>query len=508
MATVKALVVAGGGGGGGHPGFGFQGYGGGGAGGLLYDAALVVTAGAKAVTVGAGGAENTNGADSVFESLTAVGGGGGQVGGGSTGGSGGGAGSQGGSGGAGTGGQGSAGGNGAADRGGGGGGAGAAGANAGANGGAGGAGSSNSISGSAVTYAGGGGGGGRGAYGAGAGGAGGGGAGGMEAAGTNGTANTGGGGGGPGDLGSTNFNAGSGGSGIVIISYATDGSDGVSASSTGGTITTSGGQTIHTFTSSGTFTVVLSATAPTDVTYTTPESLTQGTDPGTKSPTFSGSAITSASVTSGALPAGRTLQNDGTITGTPTTVGSGSYVITCTNAGGSDASNTVNWTVVAAAAPTLSYDDTDVEYIVGVAVTGPTPTLTGYGAVVTIVPDLPDGLSLNSATGAITGTPDAWVSSGGAFSYVAYRRKHRITAANSGGSVSVNVWIEVVYKYTATGTNPAGSSSSIVTTRQDAPPSNRGAHTPGGGGMSWYRRRFRALRNIITPVFRGPGDRR
>jgi hypothetical protein len=42
----------------------------------------------------------------------------------------------------------------------------------------------------------------------------------------------------------------------VIISYATDGSDGVSTSSTGGTITTSGGQTIHTFTSSGTFTVV------------------------------------------------------------------------------------------------------------------------------------------------------------------------------------------------------------------------------------------------------------
>jgi hypothetical protein len=48
----------------------------------------------------------------------------------------------------------------------------------------------------------------------------------------------------------------------VIISYATDGSDGVSASSTGGTKSTSGGNTIHTFnqSDSGTsFTVVLAS---------------------------------------------------------------------------------------------------------------------------------------------------------------------------------------------------------------------------------------------------------
>jgi len=49
---------------------------------------------------------------------------------------------------------------------------------------------------------------------------------------------------------------GAGGSGIVIIAYKTDGSDGVSTSSTGGTITTSGANTIHTFTSSGTWTMV------------------------------------------------------------------------------------------------------------------------------------------------------------------------------------------------------------------------------------------------------------
>jgi hypothetical protein len=42
----------------------------------------------------------------------------------------------------------------------------------------------------------------------------------------------------------------------VIIRYQTDGTDGISPSSTGGTKTTSGAYTIHTFTSNGTFTVV------------------------------------------------------------------------------------------------------------------------------------------------------------------------------------------------------------------------------------------------------------
>jgi hypothetical protein len=60
-----------------------------------------------------------------------------------------------------------------------------------------------------------------------------------------GTANTGGGGGGGG------YNAvpgGAGGSGIVILRYLG------SQKGTGGTVTSSGGYTIHTFTSSGTFT--------------------------------------------------------------------------------------------------------------------------------------------------------------------------------------------------------------------------------------------------------------
>ena len=77
---------------------------------------------------------------------------------------------------------------------------------------------------------------------------------------TNPTANRGHGGGGGANVAS--FDVGANGSdGVVIISYATDGSDGIDPSSTGGTKTTSGGQTIHTFTTSGTFTAVFASAA-------------------------------------------------------------------------------------------------------------------------------------------------------------------------------------------------------------------------------------------------------
>jgi len=249
--SVEYLVVAGGGSGGSYGG-------GGGAGGLLASTANLSSGTAYTITVGGGAASvsgNTTGiagSNSVISTIaTAIGGGAGGGGGGSggAGGSGGGA-SYSGTGGSGTSGQGSAGGiglsNGTNVSGGGGGGASAAGSNGTSTvGGAGGAGSSSSITGTAVTRAGGGGGGGLSlSSGGGAGGAGGGGAGSSTGAGTAGTANTGGGGGG-----ATNVAAsGAGGSGIVIIRYLG------SQRGAGGTVTSSGGYTIHTFTSSGTYT--------------------------------------------------------------------------------------------------------------------------------------------------------------------------------------------------------------------------------------------------------------
>jgi fumarate reductase subunit D len=213
---VEVLVVAGGGGGGSSSSTGahYNG-GGGGAGGLIYDASYPAS-GAVAVTVGAGGASSNsthggNGANSVFGTLTAIGGGygGTYCGSGGNGGSGGAPGRDCGSGGTATSGQGYQG----TANGGGGGGAGAASSTVN-----GGNGLQYSISGVATYYAGGGGGT-QLANPGGSGGLGGGGAGrnshDYPGNGTAGTANTGGGGGGAG----VGYYSGAGGSGVVIIRY-------------------------------------------------------------------------------------------------------------------------------------------------------------------------------------------------------------------------------------------------------------------------------------------------
>lgn len=262
ISLVSVLVVAGGAGGGngGNIASITSAGGGGGAGGVLPDPAHAVSVTSYPVTVGGGGSAVTNGSNSSFDTLTAIGGGHGGTAGiaGSNGGSGGGGGGDSTTlraGGTGTALQGNAGGsNGTSANAGGGGGSVSAGNSPAGTGGVGGSGTVSSISGSSVTYGSGGGGG---AGSTGSGGAGGAGAGTGGAPGGNGTsatANTGSGGGGSG--GGVGFIGGSGAAGIVIISYPTQ----TSPAATGGTITTSGGNTIHTFTTSGTFTVLPSQT--------------------------------------------------------------------------------------------------------------------------------------------------------------------------------------------------------------------------------------------------------
>lgn len=263
VADVEYLVVGGGGGGG-------SAAGGGGGGGDVLSGTDVVTAGAYTVTIGAAGTGSTRGGgvngvaggSSVWNSHTAVGGGGGGTdsAAGSSGANGGGGGgfetdgspphTQ--SGGSGT--AGFAGGTGSRTtgshaNGGGGGGNAAVGANATTSaGGGGGTGTSSSISGAAVTYGGGGGGGANGGAGDTAGGGtDGGGAGSASGTGSTATANRGGGGGGA-AYGSGNGGAGA--AGVVIVRYLTG-----AVTASGGTTSTSGGYTIHTFTTSGTFTI-------------------------------------------------------------------------------------------------------------------------------------------------------------------------------------------------------------------------------------------------------------
>ena len=271
---ISYMIVSGGGAGG--RGNNTEGGGGGGAGGLVYGTSSVTSLQQFTVTIGAGGAgtafpagNGLRGGNSSISSIStiSVGGGGGLGGAGpapeAPGGSGGGGGSATGTGnlnGSGTPGQGNAGGTGGMGpqlySSGGGGGAGAVGTN-GVSGqsGPGGTGVAYSLSGSSVTYAGGGGGGGGGSAPfsrPGAGGSGGGGGGGGDypgpAVAVAGTTNTGGGGGGATGPAPTSPGA-SGGSGIVVIVY-----PGTNQLGTGGTVTSAGGNTVHTFTSSGTFT--------------------------------------------------------------------------------------------------------------------------------------------------------------------------------------------------------------------------------------------------------------
>lgn len=246
--SVNYLVVAGGGGGAGA-------YGGGGAGGMLASSTTLAPGTAYTITVGAAGSAGSYGASggngtasSLGVLVTSTGGGGGTGSTGLNGGSGGGGAAAGGSG---TVGQGSNGGPGSGGGYGGGGGAGATGGTgSGSAPGTGGNGLQSSISGSATYYAGGGAGGTTGYSGSNISGGLGGGAstsGTHDTPGSAGSANTGGGGSG-GNTYATGQAGGAGGSGIVVISYLG------TQRGTGGTVTSSGGYTIHTFTSSSTYT--------------------------------------------------------------------------------------------------------------------------------------------------------------------------------------------------------------------------------------------------------------
>ena len=163
-------------------------------------------------------------------------------------------------------------------------------------------------------------------------------------------------------------------------------------------------------------------------TYTVGTAITADT------PTVSGGAVTSYSVTP-ALPSGLSLNSStGAMSGTPTKVSAAAnYTITASNAAGS-ATATVSITVNPAAPATLSYATNPALYNIGVAIPLNTPTNTG-GAIASysMVPTLPWGLSLNSATGTIGGTP----------AVAAAETAYTVSAYNAGGSTSVTLSITV-----------------------------------------------------------------
>ena len=109
------------------------------------------------------------------------------------------------------------------------------------------------------------------------------------------------------------------------------------------------------------------------------------------------------------------------------------YTVTATNTGGS-ATTTVDITVNDVAPYALFYAGSPYTFTKNSAISPITPTSLG-GSVVTwsVAPALPNGLTIDSSTGTISGTPTTITSSS---TYV-------ITAVNSGGSDTVSIVIQV-----------------------------------------------------------------
>jgi len=194
----------------------------------------------------------------------------------------------------------------------------------------------------------------------------------------------------------------------------------VTATNTGGSTTSS-------------VTITVNDIAPSGLSYITPNIYTKGTAITSLSPTVSGGSVVSYSV-SPSLPAGLSLNTTtGVISGTPTAVTTtASYTITATNTGGST-TKAVTITVNDVAPSGLSYT-TPNTYTKGTAITSLSPTVSG-GSVVSysVSPSLPAGLSLNTTTGVISGTPTAVTSTA----------SYTITATNTGGSTTKVVTITV-----------------------------------------------------------------
>ena len=176
-----------------------------------------------------------------------------------------------------------------------------------------------------------------------------------------------------------------------------------------------------------------------------------------------GTAITNVSPASGGggvmryvasprLPKGLYLNSTtGGISGTPTEVtATALYTITATNTDGSTTTN-LSITVIDIAPSALTYSSNPASYKRGSAIIPNTPTSSG-GTVISyaVSPAMPTGLTVDPATGIISGTPS--VASPVPTIY-------RITATNSGGSTFTDVSIAI---------NDANSNSTLITINDNA----------------------------------------
>ena len=178
--------------------------------------------------------------------------------------------------------------------------------------------------------------------------------------------------------------------------------------------------------------------APTSITYSgTPYILTNNTAMQADTPTTTGGPVVSWTITP-TLPAGLLFDTaTGEISGTPTVVNATTtYIVNATNTGGS-ITTTVTITINDVV-PSIDYPVNDLSLVNNTASNDLplTPTVTGPGEIIswTISPSIPAGLTFNTATGELSGTPITLLP----------RAMFTITGTNSGGTTSVNINITIV----------------------------------------------------------------
>jgi hypothetical protein len=205
-------------------------------------------------------------------------------------------------------------------------------------------------------------------------------------------------------------------------------------------VTATASYTITAQNSGGSTTFALSITvrqpAPSGLSYASPQTYVVGTAIAPLNPTVTG-AVDTYSV-SPALPAGLALNAaTGQIAGTPTAAtAAASYTVTAQNGTGS---TTFALSIAVHAPPppnapsALSYASPQI-YVLGTAITPISPTVTGTVDSYSVTPALPAGLTIDGATGRISGTPSA---ASAAASYT-------VKAQNSTGSTTFNLSITII----------------------------------------------------------------
>jgi hypothetical protein len=194
--------------------------------------------------------------------------------------------------------------------------------------------------------------------------------------------------------------------------------------------------------------------APAGLSYSAnPAAYTVGTAITANTPSSSGGAVTSFSVTP-ALPAGLSLNTaSGVVSGNPAAVAAiATYTVTATNSAGS-ATASLSITVNAAVVPPagLTYSLNPAAYEVGTVVTPNVPSSSGDAVVsYSVTPALPGGLRLSTTTGVISGTPTT----------VAATSNYTVTASNSAGQATTAITITVASANTRPVAN-AGTSQKV-----------------------------------------------